>query len=139
MLYENESYYTRYLTRVSVEDIYRGGESLFRLCRESDLTDISKVMGVQVEPLIGENEMRTKLYYGLEDAVRSLYRKGGRTYMTYWDMRIRNKDGTLFALHRVPPSLVDIVECISLEAFLTFPDGFSVHDTKSFYRPVVSL
>lgn len=139
MRYENESFYTRYRTRVSVEDIYRGGESLFRMCRESDLTDISKVLGVQIEPLIGEKEMRTKLYYGLEDAVRSLYRKGGRTYMTYWDMRIRNKDGKLFALHRVPPNLVDIVEGVSLEAFMTFPKDYPDHIAKGFYRPTVSL
>lgn len=138
MKFDNLSMYKRYSQRKKTEDIYRGGESLFQLCRESDLKDIRKVWVNKVKPLVNDNEMESGLYYGMEDAMRTLYRKGGQVYNTKWDLRLKNKDGNIYVFHRIDKNLLPLIDEITLDAMFNI-GGMNAYRKMTLYKPVLDL
>lgn len=139
MRFERQKTYNRCVRRIKTHDIYRGGESLFKLCRESDMVDIRKVYVIKIKPVLKGDKLQAKLYHGLEDAMRSLYRRGGRVYETYWDLRLENNDGNLFSFYRVPDNLLEYLNGISLESFLSIPDGMDRSAFRYRTKPHISL
>lgn len=135
MKYTSEKKYKAYLDRAKVEDVYRGGDELFWMCRQSDLKDIRKIYGIKVKPLKGKKNMESQSYYGLEDAVRSVYVKGGKMYYTDLDLRLENPNGDLYVFHRVEKHLLPLIDDIKLDYMELTNDDASVASRRNLYRP----
>ena len=107
-------------------------EKLFKIMRDSDIKDIRKVVALQVSEDEGNPIKGHKIYYGIEDAVRSLYVPGCVLYMRMFLLRMRMPSGAIIEFHRMEYIKESNIDDVSLATYLgvVFESGIARNKTK---------
>lgn len=91
---------------------------MFSILRDSDIEDRRKVVALRVDAEEDRLYGAYKIYYGIEDAIRTLYREGCMIYTCATQIRMIYPSGLTYEFHRLEFIGETTLDKIAIDTYL---------------------